>query len=320
MKEIPRNKLKEIKEENKLTFENIKENGTAKLSRSCQYKCLDFAISYGTKEFQNKLLKIYDSKVEYLMHDKVLYKEYKKQIQLLETSKNRLDIRESTLNQLDKTGRLKQGASANFYYQTDLRSIIKELATEYQIIQGVGLLFKMNRQYYLQPTQDPRYIITLGNDEHYKSIARGRKQEVISKVTHKEVRLMIRTEGTNEEYKTIVNIKKYKKVNYEALTKILEELAKTNRLAERHFRTLDYFKEPYEEDYTKYSRLFEELGNEVQGITNLYECFENPYNNAYIKMKKIKELAEQIREITQPTSTIATIEGYVRYVKEHTTM
>lgn len=320
MKEIPRNKLKEIKEENKLTFENIKENGTAKLSLSCQYKCLDFAISYGTKGFQNKLLKIYDNKVEYLMHDKVLYKEYKKQIQLLETSKNRLDIRESTLNQLDKTGRLKQGASANFYYQTDLRSIIKELATEYQIIQGVGLLFKMNRQYYLQPTQDPRYIITLGNDEHYKSIARGRKQEVISKVTHKEVRLMIRTEGTNEEYKIIVNIKKYKKVNYEVLTKALEGLAKTNRLAERHYRTLDYFKELYEEDYTKYSRLCAELGNEVQGITNLYEGFQNPYNNAYIKMKKIKELAEQIREITQPTSTIEVINGYVRYVKDHTTM
>lgn len=320
MKEIPRNKLKEIKEENKLTFENIKENGTAKLSLSCQYKCLDFAISYGTKGFQNKLLKIYDNKVEYLMHDKVLYKEYKKQIQLLETSKNRLDIRESTLNQLDKTGRLKQGASANFYYQTDLRSIIKELATEYQIIQGVGLLFKMNRQYYLQPTQDPRYIITLGNDEHYKSIARGRKQEVISKVTHKEVRLMIRTAGTNEEYKTIVNIKKYKKVNYEVLTKALEGLAKTNRLAERHYRTLDYFKELYEEDYTKYSRLCAELGNEVQGITNLYEGFQNPYNNAYIKMKKIQELTEQIRQITQPTSTIEVINGYVRYVKEHTTM
>lgn len=320
MKEIPRHKLNQIKEENKLTFQNIKENSTAKLSLSCQYKCLDFAISYGTKEFQNKLLKIYDNKVEYLMHDKVLYKEYKKQIQLLETSKNRLDIRESILKQLDNTGRLKQGASANFYYQTDLRGIIKELATEYQIIQGVGLLFKMNRQYYLQLTQDPRYIITLGNDEHYKSIARGRRQEVISKLTHKEVRLMTRTEGTNEEYKTIVNIKKYKKVNYDALTKALEELAKTNREAERYYRTLDYFKPLYEEDYTKYSRLFEELGNEVHGITNLYEFYENPYNNAYIKIKKIKELAEQIRLITQPTTPIARIEEYVNFVKEHTTM
>lgn len=320
MKEIPRNKLKEIKEENKLTFQNIKENSTAKLSLSCQHKCLDFAVSYGTKEFQNRLFKIYDSKVEELMNNKVLYKEYKKHIQLHETTKNRLDIREAILTQLDKTGRLKQGASANFYYQTDLRSIIKELATEYQIVQGVGLLFKMNRQYYLQLTQDPRYIITLGNDDYYKRSARGRKQEVISKLTHKEVRLMTRTEGTNEEYKTIVNIKKYKKVNYETLTKALEELAKTNREAERYYRTLDYFKPLYEEDYTKYSRLFEELGDEVHGITNLYEFYENPYNNAYVKMKKIKELAEQIRLITQPTTPIARIEEYVKFVKEHTTM
>lgn len=306
MKQITKEKLKDLLEENRQTLKAIEDNKLNYIYAKDKLRYLEFADKCGTQKFKNRVYGVYDNVARDFIRNKELYRFYKQAVNEA-ISKNpntsELEIRRYYLNMLD-TKQINQRIQmalnfeieSKYYSYINLQGLIEESATDGAEIPGVGLLFKLNRKYYLQPKYDNDIIVVLGSEARNKELNSGFKLEKRAKATDNEVVLEIKRKD-EPEYRTIVNIKKEKHYTEQEISEAFDKLTDKLEIYRYLKPQKRYYIMEYQKGYPEYEKYYNKIKEIVKNIGQIYEGYGNIYSPNYESMQTIKNTLEEIDNI-----------------------
>lgn len=323
MKPITKEKLKELFDENRKTLKAIENDKLNFIYATDKLRYLDFADKCGTQKFKNRVYSVYDEVAKDFIRNNNLYKFYKGAINEAikkNPKESELTIRRYYLNMLDTTKiektlqmALSSEVECRFYSDINLQGLIEESATDGAEIHGVGLLFKLNRKYYIQPKYDNDIIIVLGKEKQYVEKFKDFPLEKKVTITDNEVLLEVMKKGYLD-YTTVVNIKKEKHYTEEEISEAFDKLADKLKIYRYLILQKRYYIMGYEKGYLEYEKHYNKIKEAVTNIGTMYEGYGNLYSPNNESMQTIYDSLDAMVNILRGNEEVRLINKMMREV------
>lgn len=296
MKPITKEKLKELFDENSKTIKALEDDKLKFIATQDKIRYLDFTDRFGTQKFKYRVYSVYDEVAKDFIRNNNLYKFYKGAVNEAikkNPKESELKIRRYYLNMLDTTKieknlqmALSSEVESRFYTDINLQGLIEESATDGSEIHGVGLLFKLNRKYYIQPKYDKDIIIVLGKEKQYVEKFKDFPLEKKVTITDNEVLLEVIKKGYLD-YTTVVRIKKEKHYTEEEISEAFDKLADKLKIYRYLILQKRYYIMEYQKGYQEYEKHYNKIKETVKNIGTMYEGYGNLYSPNSESMKTI---------------------------------
>lgn len=323
MKQITKEKLKELFDENRKTIKALEDDKLNFIDARDKIRYLEFTARFGTQKFKNRVYSVYDEVAKDIIRNNHLYKFYKGAVNEAikkNPKESELTIRRYYLNMLDTTKiekRLQMALSSEvecrFYSDINLQGLIEESATDGAEIHGAGLLFKLNRKYYIQPKYDNDIIIVLGREAQNVEQMKDFPLEKRARVTDNEVILEVKRKGESQ-YTTVVYIEKEKHYTEAEISEAFDKVTNTLEIYRYLKPQKRYYIMEYQKGYPEYEKYYNKIKETVKNIGQIYEGYGNIYNPNYESMQAIKNSLEEIDNILRGNDGVRLINEMMKEV------
>lgn len=303
MKQITKEKLKEVVDANSKTIKGIKDD---KLNHIYNMRYLEFTDKFGTQKFKNRVYGVYDEIAKDIIRNNKLYRFYKGAVNKAikkNPNESELKIRRYYLNKLDRAEieatllrALSSEVECRFYSDINLQGLIEESATEGVEIPDVGLLFKLNRKYYIQIRYDKDIIAELGKEAQATEFCSQKPLDTRVKATDDEIVLEIK--GPEEpKYYPLVDIKKEKHYTEKEISEAFNKLPDKLEIYRYLIPRKQFYIMEYQKGYPEYEKHYNKIKEAVKNIGQMYEGFGSLYSPNFESMQTIKKSLEEIKNI-----------------------
>lgn len=323
MKQIKKEKLKELFDENRKTIKALEDDKLRFIDARDRIRYLEFTDRFGTQKFKNRVYSVYDEVAKDFIRNTNLYKFYKGAVnEAIKKNPNEseLKIRRYYLNMLDpakieKTLQmaLSSEVECRFYSDINLQGLIEESATDGSEIHGVGLLFKLNRKYYIQPKYDNDIIIVLGREVGKQGQFTDFPLDKRVRVTDEEVILEVKRKGESK-YTTVVYIEKEPHYTESEISQKFDKITDTLEIYRYLKPQKRYYIMEYQKGYPEYEKYYNKIKETVKNIGQIYEGYGNIYSPNYESMQTIKNSIEELDNILRGNEGVRLINEVMKEV------
>ena len=321
MKQITKEKLKEVVDANSKTIKGIKDD---KLNHIYNMRYLEFTDKFGTQKFKTRVYGVYDEIAKDIIRNNKLYRFYKGAVNKAvknNPNESELKIRRYYLNKLDRAEieatlqmALSSEVECRFYSDINLQGLIEESATEGVEIPDVGLLFKLNRRYYIQLRYDKDIIAELGKEAQATEYCSQKPLDTRAKATDDEIVLEIK--GPEEpKYYPLVDIKKEKHYTEKEISEAFDKLTDKLEIYRYLKPQKRYYIMEYQKGYPEYEKHYNKIKEAVKNMGQMYEGFGSLYSPNFESMQIIKNSLEEIKNILRGNEGVRLINEVMKEVE-----